>query len=80
MTKPMIELTLRVANSAVDYALGLAVTVAAPIASGWLAAPATLVYSALFILNDRLWERHWASETPAENLSPVEFVYVGAPA
>ena len=74
------SLTLRVANSAVDYALGLAVTVAAPVASGWLAAPATLAYSALFILNDRLWERHWARKSPAETLSPVEFVYVGAPA
>ena len=74
------SLTLRVANSAVDYVLGLAVTVAAPVAGGWLAAPATLAYSALFILNDQLWEKHWAGKSPAETLPLVEFVHVGAPA
>jgi hypothetical protein len=73
------SLTLRVANSAVDYVLGFVVTVAAPVAGGWLAAPATLAYSALFILNDQLWEKHWAGKSPAETLPLVVFVHAGAP-
>ena len=73
------SLSLRAANSLVGYALGLAIAVEAPIA-GWLAAPAAVAYSTVFVLNDRLWERRWAQQPARDPARTVEFLHLGVPA
>jgi hypothetical protein len=71
------SLSLRAVNSLVDYGLGLAIAVNAPVA-GWLAAPVVVAYSTVFVLNDQLWERRWT--TPAEDAGrAVDFVHLGTP-
>ena len=72
--------SLRAVNSLVDHALAFAVAVNAPVVSGWLAVPATLAYSTVFVLNDRLWEAHWARRQPEAAARAVEFVHLGVPA
>jgi hypothetical protein len=72
--------SLRAVNSLVDHALAFAVAVNAPVVSGWLAVPATLAYSTVFVLNDRLWEAHWAQRRPQAAARAVEFVHLGVPA
>ncbi|HEX6013896.1 MAG TPA: hypothetical protein VFY87_19295 [Geminicoccaceae bacterium] len=74
------SLSLRAVNSLVDHALAFAVAVNAPVVSGWLAVPATLAYSTVFVLNDRLWEAHWAQRGPHDAARAVEFVHLGVPA
>jgi hypothetical protein len=73
------SLSLRAVNSLVGYALGLAIAVEAPIA-GWLAAPAAVAYSTVFVLNDRLWERRWAQQPARDPARTVEFLHLGVPA
>lgn len=73
------SLSLRAVNSLVGYALGLAIAVEAPIA-GWLAAPAAVAYSTVFVLNDRLWEGRWARQPPRDPARTVEFLHLGVPA
>lgn len=71
------SLSLRAVNSLIDYGLGLVVAVNAPV-TGWLAAPVVVVYSTVFVLNDRLWERRWTPPTD-DAARAVEFVHLGTP-
>ena len=73
------SLSLRAVNSLIDYGLGFAVAANASI-SGWLAAPAFLAYSTVFVLNDRLWERQWNREPGPPTAPGAELVHIGTPA
>jgi hypothetical protein len=73
------SLSLRAVNSLVGYALGLAITVGAPV-TGWVAAPAALAYSTVFVLNDRLWEARWTGDRPVDNAATADFLHLGVPA
>lgn len=79
------SVSLSLAQAAVDRALALAAAAeaAAPAAlSGWLAAPAALAYSAVFVLNDRGWEARWARAAAGDVAADrvVEFVHLGVAA